>query len=102
MILLAPIGLILPELLKAGGAWGEWSVDEIAEWMKKKGLEDYIPEGLKRLSEIWSAPIPDYVFSGWDKGIKPYIAYIISSLIGVAIIVAVAYLFAKILKGDER
>ena len=29
LIILSPVGLILPELLKAGGAWGEWGADEI-------------------------------------------------------------------------
>lgn len=98
LILLTPAGLILPELLKAGGAWGEWGIDEIAEWMKREGLNEYVPEGLKRLSEIWSAPIPDYAFSGWESGAKGYIAYILSGLIGVLIVVAVSYIFSKLLK----
>jgi len=101
LILLAPIGLILPELLKAGGAWGEWGADEIAEWMKKEGLEDYIPEGLKRLSEIWSAPIPDYAFSGWDKGLKSYIGYIFSGIIGTALVIGVSMLIGKIFAGEN-
>lgn len=98
LILLAPIGLILPELFKAGGAWGEWGVDEI------KDIAGYVPEGLKRISELWTAPIPDYAFTGWDKGVKSLIAYIVSGLIGVVIVVAVSYVLGKILKrgNDER
>jgi hypothetical protein len=95
LILLAPIGLILPELFKAGGAWGEWGVDEI------KHIAGYVPAGLKRISELWSAPIPDYAFSGWDKGGKSYIAYIISGIIGVVIVAAFAYIIGKILKRGE-
>jgi len=92
LILLAPIGLIIPELFKAGGAWGEWGADEI------KDIAGYVPEGLKRISELWSAPIPDYAFAGWDKGVKSYIAYIISGLVGVVIVVAVSYALGKFLK----
>ncbi len=96
LVLLSPLGLIIPDLLKAGGAWGEWGTNEIEK------VAGYVPHGLKKLSELWSALIPDYAFSGWDRGIKSYIAYIISGLIGVAIIVGVTYLFAKILKRGER
>jgi hypothetical protein len=92
LILLAPLGLILPELFKAGGAWGEWSVEEI------RNIAGYVPEGLKRISELWSAPIPDYALTGWDKGVKSYVAYIVSGLIGVVIVVALSYLLGKVLK----
>ena len=93
LILLAPlVGLMLPELLKASGAWGEWGADEI------RNIAGYLPEGLKRFSELWSAPIPDYAFSGWDKGVKSYIAYMISGFIGVVLVVAVSYVLGKVLK----
>jgi hypothetical protein len=92
LIFLAPLGLILPELFKASGAWGEWGADEV------RNIAGYLPKGLKRLSELWSAPIPDYAFTGWDKGVKSYIAYIVSGLIGVVLVVAVSYVLGKILK----
>lgn len=100
LVLLAPLGLIVPELFKAGGAWGEWGVDEI------QNIAGYVPAGLKRLSELWSSPIPDYAFTGWDKGVKSYVAYIASGIIGVVLVVALAYVFGKMLKkgnnkGDE-
>jgi hypothetical protein len=96
LILLAPLGLVLPELLSSGGAWGEWGADEL------KGIVGYIPEGLKRLSGIWSAPMSDYAFSGWNKGLKGSVAYIVSGLLGVAIVVGLTYLFVKIIKRGER
>jgi hypothetical protein len=92
LVLLAPIGLILPELLKASGAWGEWGAHDI------KNITGYLPKGLKRLSELWSAPLSDYTFSGWNKGVKSYIAYMISGLIGVVLAVAVSYVLGKVLK----
>jgi cobalt/nickel transport protein len=96
LILLTPVGLILPRLFHAGGAWGEWDAAEIRE------IAGYIPEGLKKLSGKWSAPVSDYAFSGWDEGIKSYIAYILSGILGVAAVVAVAYILGKILKRGER
>ncbi len=96
LILLSPLGLILPKLFGAGDSWGEWEVDQI------KDLVGYIPEGLKRLSTLWSAPVADYAFSGWDKGVKSLVGYILSGTLGVVIVVAVAYIFGKILKRGER
>jgi hypothetical protein len=92
LIVLAPLGLILPELFKAGGAWGEWGAEEI------KGIVGYVPKGLKHISEYWSAPISGYTFTGWDKGVKSYVAYILSAVAGVAMVVAVSYIIGKILK----
>jgi len=65
LIALSPLGLLLPEHFKAGSAWGEWGTDEMQE------LVGYIPKGLERLSSIWSAPIPDYAFKGWEE--KSYV-----------------------------
>ena len=90
MIILSPVGLILPELLKAGGAWGEWGADEIGK------IAGYVPHGLKKLSELWKAPIPDYAFSGWDKGLKSYPGYIFSGIIGAAMVIGVSILIGKI------
>jgi hypothetical protein len=96
LILLAPIGLILPELSGAGGAWGEWGADEL------KDIAGYLPEGLKRVSELWSAPVPDYAFTGWDKGLKSYVAYIISGFIGALMVAAVSCLIGNLLKKRQR
>lgn len=91
LILLTPIGLILPELLKAGGAWGEWGAEEIEK------IVGYIPEGLKRLSKLWSSPVPDYTFSKWETGVKAYIGYILSGIIGVALVIGVSFLIGRFL-----
>lgn len=44
LTLLTPLGVILPEKFKAGGAWGEWGPEELEK------LVGYVPEGLKRLA----------------------------------------------------
>lgn len=41
LILLSPLGLLLPEHFKAGDAWGEWGAGTFKE------LVGYIPQGLK-------------------------------------------------------
>lgn len=95
LIILSPIGLILPELFRAGGAWGEWGIEEITDWMQKEGLPAFIPEGLKKANEIWSAPFPDYAFKGWEEGLKAYISYILTGLIGVGAILIVTHLLFR-------
>lgn len=96
LILLVPLGLIVPRLFSAGGAWGEWSADELNK------IVGYIPEGMKKLSRLWKAPASDYGFPGWDQGVRGYIAYIISALAGVAGVVGVTYLFVWILKRRQK
>lgn len=93
LILLSPLGLLLPEHFKAGDAWGEWGVDSF------KGLVGYIPRGLEKLSGLWKAPIPDYAFKGWgEKGLAgSSLAYIASAVIGILITVFVVIFIGKIL-----
>lgn len=92
LVLLSPLGLILPEHFKAGSAWGEWGSDEIKE------LVGYVPAGLKKLSGLWNAPIPDYAFQGWGgKGLSHLsFAYIFSGILGAALIALVVWLMGKI------
>ena len=93
LIILSPLGLLLPEHFKAGAAWGEWGVDEMQK------LVGYIPQGLEKLSSLWSAPIPDYVFKGWEG--KPLVslslAYVFSAAIGVLICFSVVLILGKFL-----
>ena len=93
LIILSPAGLILPEHFKAGSAWGEWGADEMQK------LVGYIPQGLERLSSLWSAPIPDYAFKGWEEKGLPQLsfAYIISAVTGIVITVLVVWFLGRIL-----
>ena len=98
IILLSPLGLILPDHFKAGSAWGEWSPDEIGK------MVGYVPQGLARLGERWKAPMPDYSFMGWEeKGLTPLsFAYIVSAVLGVALIALVTWALGRCLtkKGE--
>ena len=93
LIILSPIGLILPDHFKAGSAWGEWGADEMQK------LVGYVPEGLQKLSELWKAPMPDYAFKGWEEKGLPYLsfAYIISAIVGIGIIAIVVLAIGKLL-----
>ena len=98
LIVLSPLGLILPEHLKAGSAWGEWRAPEVQK------LVGYLPGGLKKLSSLWNPPIPDYAFKGCQaRGLAHLsLAYFVSAVVGIAITVIAVLLIGKMLakKGD--
>lgn len=98
LIILSPMGLILPEHFKAGSAWGEWGADEMQK------LIGYIPQSLEKLASLWNAPIPDYAFKGWEEKGLPYLsfAYIISAIVGIGITAAVIMLIGKILAKKDN
>ncbi|MCJ7545549.1 MAG: PDGLE domain-containing protein [Deltaproteobacteria bacterium] len=93
LILLSPLGLLLPEHFKAGAAWGEWGIDEI------KKLAGYFPKGLEKLAPLWNAPLSDYAFKGWEgKGLSHLsLAYVISAVVGIAVTVGASLLVGKLL-----
>jgi cobalt/nickel transport protein len=93
LIVLSPLGLLIPEHFKAGAAWGEWSMDEI------KKLVGYAPKGLEKLAHLWNAPLSDYAFKGWEqKGLSHLsFAYIISAVAGIAVIASATLLIGKLL-----
>ncbi|MFH1097467.1 MAG: PDGLE domain-containing protein [Candidatus Desantisbacteria bacterium] len=98
LILLSPLGLILPEHFKAGAAWGEWDVEEMQK------LVGYIPQGLKKIASIWNAPMPDYAFKGWGEKslLHMSFAYIVSAVIGIGATVLIVLGTGKFLtkRGD--
>jgi len=91
LALVSPLGLLLPEYLKSGSAWGEWSGEELSK------LSGYLPEGLAKLSGLWNAPMPDYsIGTAQDKGPVSFsIAYVISAITGIAVIVIVIFIWGR-------
>ncbi len=89
MLVFVPLGL-----LSAGSAWGEWSADEV------RGELGFAPSGMERFSGLWRGVLPDYGFPGqsgngfWAS--TP--AYLLSSLIGLALVAAAALLIIHLLK----
>jgi hypothetical protein len=97
LVLISPLGLILPEMLKSGPAWGEWTLEEIQRML------GFLPEGLRRLTDLWPAPIRDYDLKGWQtQGLaKSSLGYILSGGLGVGIIVLVGFLLGKLLSKKD-
>jgi cobalt/nickel transport protein len=92
LIVLSPLGLIIPDYFNAGDAWGEWSVKTIKQ---KTGHE---PEGMKKTAELYKAPIPDYSMGKEDDPLsKQSINYILSGLIGTGIILLLTFGTTKLM-----
>ena len=97
LILLSPIGLILPEIFESGPAWGEWSLKEIEKML------GFVPAGLKKIADLWSAPVPDYNFRSFEgKGLtRSILAYIFSGCLGVGLIILVSLFVGKFLSRKD-
>ena len=88
---LTPMGLIIPKMFGAGGAWGEWGPEAL------KDMIGYVPKGLARLGELWNAPLADYGFGGGASPAMEYLGYIISALIGILMVGIIFFIFTKVL-----
>jgi hypothetical protein len=86
LILLSPLGILLPAWLGAGSAWGEWSGEEIAK------LTGHLPRGMAALAGAWKAPVPDYG-QDWQgaSAARLTLAYLGSALLGVAVLAGGAW-----------
>ena len=92
LALLSPLGLILPALFGAGGAWGEWGIGTIEK------IIGFVPEGMKRLADPGKAPLQGYAVPGQSTGLaNESFMYIVSAIIGIALAAAIMFLLAKLL-----
>lgn len=97
LALMSPLGIIIPKWFGAGGAWGEWGLDEIEK------AAGFVPEGMKRIAELWKAPLPDYALPVESKGpVMESFGYVLSAIIGIALIAGVMYILTKFLGRKER
>ena len=97
LALLSPLGLILPSLFGAGGAWGEWGAEEFHK------LVGYVPEGMHQLAHLWKSPLKDYTVSGQTPGLaRRGLGYVLTAFIGVAVTAGLAYLIANVLGRKNR
>lgn len=89
LIAATPLGL-----LATGTAWGEWGADEIAEIVTNGTTLGYTPKGL---AEGWALNVlmPDYAIEGANE----IFAYILSAIIGVALLVIIFKLISLTMKG---
>lgn len=84
LALLTPLGLLAP-----GTAWGEWSTHQLA----KLGLKS-LPAGMEQLANLWGAPLAHYNLRLLGN---TSLGYVLSALLGILIIVMVAWLFTRLL-----
>ncbi len=97
LVVLSPLGLVVPDWLGAGSAWGEWGADEMQK------LVGYVPAGMEKLSSLWNAPMPDYAFAGWEGKGLPHLglAYVVSGVLGVGLIAALALGIGRLLARER-
>ncbi len=87
LCLLTPAGILLPMVVHAGDAWGEWSAQTLND------LLGYIPKGLAKYSNAWQAPLPDYTIDIQDKSVVHQSGYYIITCLFGATLTYVAMLF---------
>lgn len=84
LAILTPLGL-----LTQNPAFGEWTQEEI------KKMLGFVPEGLKKYAEVYKFDLFD------DYSVKfihnQYIGYILSALIGMAVIFAIFFLLKHLM-----
>ncbi|WP_456394772.1 PDGLE domain-containing protein [Thermococcus sp.] len=89
MIILSPIGILL--VWNYGDAWGEWDPGDLAGQVHEKLT------GMEKLSNAWThALLPDYNVPGWEDKLHASIGYIISAVVGVALVLGAYYGLVKL------
>ncbi len=97
LALLSPLGLIIPALFGAGGAWGEWGLEEIRK------ITGFVPAGMEKLGHLWNSPMKDYAVPGQNPGAAGRgLGYLASAVIGVLLTAAVAFLVVRILERRNK
>ncbi|MGV1007182.1 MAG: cobalt transporter CbiM [Dermatophilaceae bacterium] len=86
MIVLTPLGLLAP-----GGAFGEDAPEDLD--LGSLGLSA-IPEGLEQYNSFWSHTVlRDY---GFGDGDSPVLGYLVSAVVGIAVVGAAIFLIGKL------
>jgi cobalt/nickel transport system permease protein len=88
LLILTPLGI-----LAAGSAWGEWVASDFSNPAARQSIAaaslnlpppEQAPQGLERLSSLWTAPFaryaPPYVRS-------PFFGYLLSGLFGTGLVI---------------
>ena len=91
LIAAVPLGL-----LATGTAWGEWGTDEIAEIVTNGTALGYTPAGMENGFEL-SVLMPDYTLGEMNE----VAAYILSAIIGAALIIIIFKLLSAALRGKK-
>ncbi len=91
LMILTPLGI-----LAAGSAWGEWSPEDFTSRETRSGIAaassnvappSQAPEGLRKLSTFWTAPIPHYAPAALKS---PQLGYFLSAMTGTGLIIFIS------------
>ena len=82
-------------LLAGGGAFAEWGNEELARRI------GYVPKGLARLGGHWGGLLPGYNWHG-ASGPWTVVSYVVSALVGVAVLTAVVWLIVVLRRRAAR
>ena len=96
LLIICPVGLILPDLLHSGSAWGEWDQKTI---QTKTG---FVPEGMKNDADMWKAPVKNYTTNENASLLKKSLHYILSGVIGVGLVGFATYGLTRIIRRNEK
>ncbi|WKZ33414.1 MAG: cobalt transporter CbiM [Thermodesulfobacteriota bacterium] len=89
-IAMAVLAVLTPAgLIASGTPWGEWGKEELAE------LIGYVPSGMERYGEAWKGLVPDYSLPRMS-GLPEPVVYMLSALLGSALLVAAVYAWGRI------
>jgi len=97
LMTLTPLGL-----LAVGTAWGEWGTDDFANAAARQEILHAsgnvappvaAPQGMERLSSLWTAPIPDYAPSFMHSA---NYGYILSAVLGAGLILLLFLLVSRL------
>ena len=97
LLLCTPLGI-----LAAGTAWGEWSASDLANEGTRAQISAasgnheppaFVPQGLQKMSSLWTAPFPGYA-PGFIK--SPFLGYLLSGMFAVGLFVMASLLAMSI------
>jgi hypothetical protein len=92
LAVLTPLGL-----LASGTAFGEWGSQELQQTL------GYVPEGIKSGETLWQAIFAGYNMPGFGIDfLHSSIGYILSAVIGIALIYTAALTLGKIIAKREE
>jgi len=103
LMVLTPLGLLV-----TGAAWGEWGPKDFSEPLTRKQIAAtsgnqappaQAPQGLERISSLWTAPIPNYA--------PPFMrsesfGYLMSAMFGVGLIILAVLLIGWIMRRGRK
>jgi cobalt ECF transporter T component CbiQ len=90
LLICTPLGI-----LATGSAWGEWTAKDFSDADMRRQIAAasgqhlppvHPPQGLERLSTIWTAPLSRYA-PGFIR--SPFFGYLVSAMVGVGLIILI-------------